>query len=691
MTRLNRSIVVLLIICSTATLLSCIQIGKGNNSNEKKYDTIIAEFFLFSLYSSRPDMFVLPYDGEYVSPDTDIRIIFSRPVNKTADWSVTVDSVVYDNSSPEIFWDSLSLGDYSFPELIIHPTNPLMRGKTITVIADGFIGFSKIVSSFTINTSYQNISITPSDYATQIAPDANVVLTFSESADESSDWNVTIDGVAYDKSSPEILWNEQHTVLTINPAGYFQRNKTIRLSVFGFTASYDGSPFNSATRRFTIMSRPYATTSPANAEKAVYINRNIVITFSEPMVPDDGWSVIAAGVTYTKDSPGIVWNDEKTLIINKTTNFPLLSKITAVLQGFHAAMDNALFSGPLNVTFMTGLNIESIPMNNAISGGTRFSSVVDSHDKLYVSYYDRNLQYPVYITNKSGNWEVYPIDTRENLDSHIPLAIDSGDSLLAVYTDEWCNNATFAKNENGSWSLQNFDPVDHRGTAASITADSLNAVHISYWSIYPSDDLFYATNQGGAWTIHTIDPGLSYSAHNSSIAVDSNNKIHVSYYGNDNLRYATNSDGSWKTYIVDSTRFSGYNSVIAIDSNDAVHIAYYDTSDFHNWCIRYVTNKSGAWQRYQVDKVFYTNYDISICIDSHNAVYISYIDFIQSDYKSYVKLASTKSGAWSIYYADSDEWMGYNVSMKIDSNDYLHIFYECGWENPILRHATNAP
>jgi hypothetical protein len=698
MKQLFKSIISLAIIYSLTTLLSCIQVGGGSNADEKKYGETFNKFILYSEITMHPEMLVFPYDGESsVSSDTDITIIFNRLVNKTADWIITVDSVTYNKSSPEISWDSFSMGDYSFPELIIHPKKPFLRGKTISLVADGFITdnglgrFEKTISSFEIYYYSLSISLTPSNYATKIAPNENVSLTYTESVDETTDWHVTIDGIEYDKSSAEIFWDEQHKVLTINPAGYLQRNKAIIVYASGFTSSFDGYPFPNTMSRFTIMSGPSATVSPANGEKAVSVDRSIIITFNEPMIPDDGWSVSTDGVTYTKDSPGIIWNDVKTLTINKTKNFPPLRTMTAALQGFHAALDNSLFSGPSNITFLTSLNIESITMNTATFFGARFSSAVDSQDKLYVSYYDGDKQYPAYMTNKDGAWKSYPIDTRQNLDSHIPIAIDSGDSLLAVYTDEWCNNATFAKNENGSWDFQNFDPLNDRGAGASITADSLNVYHISYWTIYPNDDLLYATNQGGSWTIHTIDPGLSYDSHNSSIAVDSNNKIHISYYANDNLRYATNSDGSWKTFIVDSTRFTGYNSVIAIDSNDAVHIAYYDTSDFHNWCIRYVTNKSGTWQRYQVDTVFHTNYDISICIDSHNAVYISYIDFIQSEYKSFLKIASMKSGMLSIYYADSNEELGDNTSMSIDSNDAIHIFYECGYNNRVLRHATNAP
>ena len=67
------------------------------------------------------------------------------------------------------------------------------------------------------------------------------------------------------------------------------------------------------------------------------------------------------------------------------------------------------------------------------------------------------------------------------------------------------------------------------------------------------------------------------------IAIDSNDAVHISYhdYSNRDLKYATCSSGcttasNWDKVSVDTTGDVGQSNSIAIDSNDAVHISYYD-------------------------------------------------------------------------------------------------------------------
>ncbi|MEM4263123.1 MAG: carboxypeptidase regulatory-like domain-containing protein, partial [Thermoplasmata archaeon] len=87
----------------------------------------------------------------------------------------------------------------------------------------------------------------------------------------------------------------------------------------------------------------------------------------------------------------------------------------------------------------------------------------------------------------------------------------------------------------------------------------------------------YATNETGLWIWSTIDNNASTGAY-SSLAIDSNDKIHVSYYGQPDLWYATNRDGGWKKYKIDHSPgaiVGGYTS-LAIDSRERLHISYYD-------------------------------------------------------------------------------------------------------------------
>lgn len=82
--------------------------------------------------------------------------------------------------------------------------------------------------------------------------------------------------------------------------------------------------------------------------------------------------------------------------------------------------------------------------------------------------------------------------------------------------------------------------------------------------------------------------GLRYS-----IALDSNDKVHISYFDETNwdLKYATNTSGSWEIFTLDSDGLVGEHTSIALDSNDGVHISYYD---YTNKDLKYATNTSGS-------------------------------------------------------------------------------------------------
>ena len=60
--------------------------------------------------------------------------------------------------------------------------------------------------------------------------------------------------------------------------------------------------------------------------------------------------------------------------------------------------------------------------------------------------------------------------------------------------------------------------------------------------------------------------------------MDSNGYMHISYRDSTNktLLYATDKSGSWVNTIADGSAEVGSHSSIAVDSNDVVHISYYD-------------------------------------------------------------------------------------------------------------------
>ena len=101
-----------------------------------------------------------------------------------------------------------------------------------------------------------------------------------------------------------------------------------------------------------------------------------------------------------------------------------------------------------------------------------------------------------------------------------------------------------------------------------------------------------------AWSKATIDDsGTDFTGWFTSIAVDGDQKTHVSYTADYTLKYATNTSGTWVTTTVDSTTTAQWTS-IAVDNNGKVHISY---TDMNNGDLKYATNATGTWVKATVD------------------------------------------------------------------------------------------
>ena len=81
----------------------------------------------------------------------------------------------------------------------------------------------------------------------------------------------------------------------------------------------------------------------------------------------------------------------------------------------------------------------------------------------------------------------------------------------------------------------------------------------------------HVTDKSGSWVVTVVESTGSIG-YFSDIAIDSNDKIHISYldYTNNDLKYATDKSGSWATSTLDSTGIVGDYSSIIIDSGDKV-------------------------------------------------------------------------------------------------------------------------
>lgn len=222
---------------------------------------------------------------------------------------------------------------------------------------------------------------------------------------------------------------------------------------------------------------------------------------------------------------------------------------------------------------------------------------VDGNDKVHIVHTklgvaDLNSLLDLkYTTRKSGIWETITINSGVVKGTDASIAVDSNGKIHISCRNEQgagtspeggVGGLRYITNESGQWTWYDVDTISTAGNDGDITLDNNEKVHISY--LDKNGGLKYATNKSGIWETHVLD-STENVGWNTSIKADSNNKIHISYSdpglaidppGNGYLKYATNAteNDSWNISIVD-TENAGYTTGIEISKNNHVHIAYY--------------------------------------------------------------------------------------------------------------------
>jgi hypothetical protein len=226
-----------------------------------------------------------------------------------------------------------------------------------------------------------------------------------------------------------------------------------------------------------------------------------------------------------------------------------------------------------------------------------------------------------------------------------------------------------------SWQITTIDSSADVGVGSSVAIDSNNKVHVSYYD-RTNSAIKYATNSPGLWVTSTIDTNIDGGGSPSKtiIKVDSNNKLHIVYYKyNGVIKYATTISGSWTV----STIGSGDIPSMVIDTNNKLHLSYRSGT-----VLAYSTNATGAWVTQTVDAG--GAYHSAIAIDKNGKVHILYGN------GSNLKYANNTNGSWVLSTIDSASSTYNGLGIALDSNVKIHAAYgeyPTSWN---LKYITNV-
>jgi len=194
-----------------------------------------------------------------------------------------------------------------------------------------------------------------------------------------------------------------------------------------------------------------------------------------------------------------------------------------------------------------------------------------------------------------------------------------------------------------------------------------------------------AIGDTGDWVFELVDstPG-SAVGYESSIALDSQDRPHISYYDltGEQLLYASRNAGAWSVEVVDSNGDVGVLNALAIGSDDEPQIAYFN---FDLGDLQYARKPSSAgWAKEPVATTGTQGRGLDLALGPGAVPFISYLD----ESNTRLRLSHRTGTGWTSETVDAED--GNNTSIAVGPDGTVHIAY-FAWIPGEIRHAVGTP
>lgn len=192
--------------------------------------------------------------------------------------------------------------------------------------------------------------------------------------------------------------------------------------------------------------------------------------------------------------------------------------------------------------------------------------VVDDQGVAHIGYIGSGLRY---AERSGGEWNVVTLDP-DGEDIHA-MVLDSRGRAYILYSDG--SSHRYAAMTDSGWSLETV--VDRSLIpGGSMVLDAQDRVHFAL--VNANYDLLYANESTGFWNAQRV--ATSVKADSPRIAGDDDGRAHIIYTDGQrsSLMCATNLGGSWSSHVIepqDEGR-SVYSGAVVVDSQGAAHALY---------------------------------------------------------------------------------------------------------------------
>lgn len=230
------------------------------------------------------------------------------------------------------------------------------------------------------------------------------------------------------------------------------------------------------------------------------------------------------------------------------------------------------------------------------------SIAVDSNDHLHVVWHGPHAGSPSYgqiqYRKYTDSWQTVEYLTSEGVSQTSPtIAVDSNDYLHVVWQGD---KQIWYKKYTDSWgSIENIVSEEDTQSDPSIAVDSNDYLHVVWRGnvgvpVYKQIRYIkYTDSWGEVEDLTSEDDDQNIP----SIAVDSNDHLHVVWHGEHadspdhrHIRYKKYTD-SWQSIVnLTSGDYEQYSPSLAVDSNDYLHVVWYGkhSGSTTYWQIRYI-------------------------------------------------------------------------------------------------------
>jgi hypothetical protein len=258
-----------------------------------------------------------------------------------------------------------------------------------------------------------------------------------------------------------------------------------------------------------------------------------------------------------------------------------------------------------------------------------------------------------YAKNQGDNWEIQIVNP--SCHAMNSLFLDSLNRPHIAYMSDDEHLLYSRLDSQDSWKHETVDDNGFCGWYPSIVLDSNDEPYILYGVDYGEywDDIRFATKENEKWSCET----LVYETHcYTDMAIDSNDNICIVYFEGTNLYYSRLVKNKWTSEIVDfvdpNYQMFWYENSLALDNDDKPHISYSKVDDYSEAYLQYATKKDNSWEVMKVENVPVAEQalDNSIAIDKENNPHIAYFFRYRFDYPydyTELKYATLSNLEWS--------------------------------------------